>query len=282
MPSSSRSGGAVAVLLLVATTLAGCGVEAKPQEGITKPGDPAPAVRALRLYLDDDRCDLLSDRFAEAIDPDPDRGRALCKQGRLPVDALVEPGQYMVKDAELIDGNGVIRVLLKDGGIRDYTLIPGGPERFSVDDVKTTMAAEYGEPLRLQAREAPESEPVDARITVVSLRRIARNRLSPDEYVSSLDHYYLLHVRIASRSDKAQLLGSDGFQLALANGTPIATPREMYSPLGTPLSGVLEPHQENEGDLFFAVPSQAKPRMVQFVYGPQLTGTTLTWTAPKR
>ena len=173
MPLSLRAHGLMAAALATALlALGGCGLEAKPDEKVGKPGDPAPAERALRLYLDHDRCDLLSDTFAETIDPDPDQGRRLCENGQLPVDALVQPGQYVVKDAEVIDGQGIIRIELKDGGIRDYTLIPGGPEKFLVDSLKQTTTAEYGQPLRLQARQTPRAEPVDARITVISLKRI--------------------------------------------------------------------------------------------------------------
>ncbi len=267
-----------ASLVLLAASLGGCGVEAKPTAQVASPGDPAPAERALRLYLDDDRCDLLSNAFAESIDPDPARGRALCAKDRLPVDALVQRGQYTIKDAEIINGEGVIRVVLDDGGIRDYTLVPGGPEKFLVDRVKSTSTAMVGQPLRLQARDTPTSEPVDARITVLSLQRVPVSRLSQDEFTSSLDNYYLMRVRILSRSDKDQLLGSDGFQLATKEGYPIATPREMYTDLGTPLPGVLKPGEENVGDVFFASPRQAKPGMVQFVYGDQLTGVKLTWS----
>lgn len=283
MPASLRARALVGAVLLAASVVsAGCGLESKPTEQAGKPGDPAPAERALRLYLDDDRCDLMSDAYAESIDPDPDTARKLCANGRQPVDMLVKRGQYTIQDPELIDGNGVMRVVLKDGGYRDYTLVPGGPEQFQVDTVKSTTTAEYGQPLRLQAREDAQAEPVDARITVVSLERIPVKDLGPDEYTDGNDHYYLLHVRVRSRSSKRQLIGSDGWQLALKNGTPIATPRAMYTAdLGKPLSGVLDPGALNEGEIFFASPRQVKPGMVQFVYGNQLTGVTLTWTAPK-
>lgn len=273
-----------AALAVAALASSGCGVEAEPIDTVAKPGDPKPAEHALRLYLNKDRCDLLSDNMADAIDPDPAKGRLLCEQGQKPLDMLVDRGQYTIKDAEVIDGNGIIRVILKDGGIRDYVLVPGGPEKFLVDSVKSTTEAEYGEPLRLQAREDPSSEPVDARITVESLRRIPRSRLSADEFTSNLDHYYLLRVKIRSRSDKDQLLGSDGFQLATKDGYPVATSREMYTDLGRPLPGVLKPGAENVGDVFFAAPSQkqARPGMVQFVYGDQATGVTLKWTPPRR
>jgi hypothetical protein len=282
MPTTLRARVLVGGALVVASLMGACGVEAEPDEKVSKPADPAPAVRALRLYLNDDRCDLLSDAMAEAIDPDPDRGRRLCSDGRLPVDALVSRGQYAIDDAEVIDGEGIIRITLDDGGIRDYTLIPGGPEQYLIDRVKSTATAEYGESLRLQAREDSGSEPVDARITVVSLKRIPRKDLSVDEYTSPNDNYYLLRVRIRSRSDKPQLLGSGGFQLATKEGYPIATPREMYTALGTPLPGVLQPREENVGEVFFASPEQVRPRMVKFVYGDQYGGQTLSWTPRKR
>ncbi len=289
MPPSLRPRALAAGVLSVAVLLvSGCGVEAEPGETVAKPGSPKPAEHALRLYLDKDRCDLMSSRFAEAIDPEPGRARALCDQGRKPVDMLVRRGQYTIKDAELINGDGIIRVVLKDGGIRDYTLVPGGPDEFLVDQVSTTSSAEFGEPLRLQAREAPDAEAVDARITVDSLREIPASALSEDDYKTGLDQYYLLHVRIRSRSDKDQLLGSDGFQLATKGGYAIATPREMYSDIGTPLPGLLRAGKENEGDIFFAAPSQegidadVRPRIVQFVYGDPGTGTKLTWTKPRR
>lgn len=283
MPTPPRArlllGAALAALSLAA---AGCGVEAKPTEQVTAPGDPAPAKQALRLYLDNDRCDLMSDRYAESLDPDPATARKLCAKGHVPVDMLVEHGQYRIKDAELIDGNGIIRIELKDGGIRDYTLTPGGPAKFQVDSVTSTFKAEYGQPLRLQAREDIDAEPVDARIIVEAPRRVRAKDLSEDEYTTGLDHYYLLPVRITSRSDKAQLLGSDGFQLATKDGQPIATPRDLFSDLGRPLPGVLQPGDTNVGDIFFSSPAQVDPGMVQFIYGAQLTGDKLVWTAPKK
>ena len=97
-----------------------------------------------------------------------------------------------------------------------------------------------------------------------------------------MDNYYLLRVRMASRSDKPQLIGSDGFQLATKEGIPIATPRSMYTDLGTPLPGVLQPGKTNVGDVFFAVPRQVKPGMITFIYGDQDTGLKLTWTPRKR
>jgi hypothetical protein len=278
------------MLGLTSFAAAGCGLEAKPEEKITKPGDPAPAERALRLYLDDDRCDLMSDDFAERLDPDPDRARSLCESGVVPVDALVSAGQYTVKDAEVIDREGIVRIILKDGGIRDYTLIPGGPEGYLVDQVKSTMTAEYGESLRLQARESPKAEPVDAAITVLSLKRVPMSKLSADEFATSLDRYYLLRVRIRSLSDRTQLLGSSGFQLATKDGFPVAEAREMYTDLGEPLPGTLKPGAVNEGDLFFASPAapetqpdlDVKPAQVRFVYGDQYAGDTLVWTKPPR
>lgn len=278
------------MLGLTSLAAAGCGLEAKPEEKITKPGDPAPAERALRLYLDDDRCDLMSDDFAESLDPDPDRARSMCEAGTVPVDALVSRGQYTVKDAEVIDRKGLVRIILKDGGIRDYTLIPGGPEGYLVDQVKSTMTAEYGESLRLQARESPKAEPVDAAITVLSLKRVPMRKLSADEFASSLDRYYLLRVRIRSLSDRTQLLGSAGFQLATKDGFPVAEAREMYTDLGEPLPGTLKPGAVNEGDLFFASPAapetqpdlDVKPAQVRFVYGDQYAGDTLVWKKPRK
>jgi hypothetical protein len=281
MPTSPSARASLGALLAVATLLvSGCGLEAKPDAKVTKPGDPAPAERALRLYLDDDRCDVMSDDFAERLDPDPDRARRLCEDGVVPVDALVQRGQYTVKDAELIDGEGIIRIVLDDGGIRDYTLVPGGPEAFQVDQVKSTTVVEYGESLRLQARESIKAEPVDAKITVESLRRVPVKALSEDEFTTGLDHYYLLRVRIRSRSDRAQLLGSDGFQLATKEGFPIAEPREMYSDIGEPLEGILKPGAVNVGDVFFASPEQVRPEQVRFVYGNQYVGDTLVWNRP--
>ncbi len=244
----------------------------------------------MRLYLDDDRCDLMSDTFAESLDPDPDRARRLCEAGTVPVDMLVAPGQYTLEDAEVIDRKGIVRIVLKDGGIRDYTLIPGGPEGYLVDQLKTTTKAEYGESLRLQARESPKAEPVDAAITVLSLRRVPMSELSADEFASSLDRYYLLRVRIRSLSDRTQLLGSAGFQLATKEGFPIAESREMYTDLGEPLPGTLKPGAVNEGDVFFASPAapetqpnlDVKPGQVRFVYGDQYAGDTLVWTKPPR
>ncbi|MEH3054627.1 MAG: hypothetical protein PGN13_11585 [Patulibacter minatonensis] len=273
-------GAVVAAMVLVA----GCGVESEVKDAGGKPGDPAPAVHALRLYLDHDRCDLLSARMLLAIDPEPGKGRKLCDAGEIPVDALVRRGQYTIKDAELIDGDGVIRVELKDGGIRDYTLVPGGPEGFLVDQLKTTTVAEYGDALRFQGREAPGAEPVDARIRVISLRRVYQSELSSDEYVNSMDHYYLLKVSLTSRSRKKQLLGSDGFQLATKDGYVVSSPRDMYTDLGRPLPGVLKPGETNTGYLFFTVPEQraAIPKQVRFAYGEQYVGDTLVWNQPPK
>lgn len=288
LSSPSARATLAAVLAAGLLLLTGCGLEAKPDEVVTKPGDPAPAERALRLYLDDDRCDLMTDRFAESLDPDPDRARRMCEDGVLPVDALVRRGEYRVEDAEVIDGNGIIRITLKDGGIRDYTLVPGGPEAFQIDQVKSTTTAEFGQSLRLQARESPRAEPVDAKITVESLRRVPEQDLSPDEFTTGLDDYYLVRVRIRSRSDRAQVLGTDGFQLATKEGFPIAEPREMYSDLGEPLPAILKPGAVNVGEVFFASPAEAgrgnpiKPGQVRFVYGDQYAGDTLVWTPPRR
>lgn len=287
---SPRGATSLVALACVSVVAAGCGLESTPEEKITKPGDPAPAERALRLYLDDDRCDLMSDDFAETLDPDPDRARRMCEAGTLPVDALVRPGEYTVKDAEVIDRKGLVRIILKDGGIRDYTLAPGGREGYRVESLKTTTTAEYGDSLRLQARESPKAEPVDAAITVLSLKRVPMSKLSEDEFASSLDRYYLLRVRIRSLSDRAQLLGSAGFQLVTKDGIPVAEPREMYTDLGEPLPGILKPMGVNEGDVFFAAPAapetqpelNVKPAQVRFVYGDQYAGDTLIWSKPPR
>lgn len=283
MPSPRRARALLgAALVLSSLAGAGCGLEAKPVDRNTKPGDPVPAERALKLYLDEDRCDVISPHYLQSIDPDPKRALALCEKGQIPPDALVKPGEYTMKDAEVIDGNGIVRVVLEDGGIRDYTLTPGGPEQFQVDQLVATTKAEYGDPLRLQARESPTAEAVDAVITVKSLRRVLEKDLSQDEYASSMNHYYLLRVKIESRSEKEQLLGTDGFQLATKEGYPIATPQEMYTDLGRPLPGVLRPGDTNVGDVFFAVPEQVSPKMVKFVYGDQFVGDTLSWTPRKK
>jgi hypothetical protein len=90
----------------------------------------------------------------------------------------------------------------------------------------------------------------------------------------------VVHVRIRSRADRAQLLGTNGFQLATKEGYPIAEPREMYSDVGEPLAGIVKPGATNVGDVFFASPSQVRPGQVRFVYGNQYAGDTLVWTPP--
>lgn len=274
---------ACAVVLL--TLLAGCGAEAESPrlDGGTGKVDPAPAERVLKAYLDDDRCDLLSDRIAETIASTPQGGRALCAQGQLPVDALVEPDGYRVTSREVIDGEGIFTIELVDGGERDYVLTPGGKDGFLIDEVATRTEAEIGEPLALQARDTPTAEPVDARVTVVSLERVPASELSVDEYVSTFDKYYRARIRVRSRSGRPEEVGSVGFSLAQENGFKVAEPRVPFSDIGGLLPSVTPPGKTVSGYLFFAVPNdkRATPTQVILTRGTGNIGAKLVWKKPE-
>lgn len=269
--------------LLLLALVGGCGESA---EEVAPSGrvDPAAAEKVLRSYLDDDRCDLLSDRLAETIAPSADDGRRLCTEGQLPVDTLVSPGDYKVVDAEIIDGEGLFTIRLKDGGERDYTLIPGGPDGFQVDEVVNRTTVEIGKPLRLQARDTPVSAPVDARVTVLSLERVPASKLSPDEYVTSLDKYYKARIRVRSRSDSPIEVGSLGFTLEQENGVKVAETRVPYSNIGGLLPSIVPPNGTVSGYLFFAVPNVgvATPTQVVFALGTGNIGAKLVWTKPPK
>ncbi len=269
--------------LLLLALVAGCGGE---PEAVAPSGpvDPAPAERVLRSYLDDDRCDLLSDRLAKTISPSADDGRRLCGAGQLPVDALIRPGQYKVMTAEIIDGEGLFTIRLEDGGERDYTLTPGGEAGFQIDEVKSRTETELGEPLRLQAREAPGAPAVDARITVQTIERVPTSKLSEDEYVTSLDKYYKARVRVRSRSDDAISVGSLDFYLAQENGVKVADPRVPFSNIGGLLPTVVPPNQTVSGYLFFAVPNVkiATPTQVVYSLGTGNIGAKLVWKKPEK
>lgn len=262
---------------LVATTLAACGGEVVTT---TPPKvDPAPAERVLTAYLDDDRCDLLSDRKAGTIAPDPEAGRQLCERGQLPVDAMVKPGQYEVTDAEIIDGNGLFTVELNDGGTRDYVLIPGGDEGFQVDSVENNTEVDLGEPLRLQARPKPTEPPADARITVRRVDRLSVDELSDDEFVSSLNHYYRVRVRVQNLIDEPIVVGSTGFTLVQKDGVAVGETQAPFSDIGPLLPSTVAPGDAVSGYLFFVIPSAkiARPTQVRFSMGTGYTGAELIW-----
>lgn len=267
--------------LLMLALVASCG-EAVDKASPTGPVDPSQAEAVLRSYLDDDRCDLLSDRLAETISPSADDGRRLCAAGQLPVDALVRPGQYTIASKEIIDGEGLFTVKLDDGGERDYVLTPGGDAGFRVDEVTTRTTAEFGEPLRLQARATPTSDPVDARVTVEGIERVPRSKLSVDEYVTSLDKYYRVRIRVRSRSEEPIVVGSLSFYLAQENGVRVAEPRPAYSDIGEALPSTVPPNATVAGYLFFAVPNAkiATPSQVVFSLGTGETGAKLVWRKP--
>ena len=262
---------------LAASVLAGCGanvVETTPEKV-----DAAPAERVLRQYLDNDRCDLLSDNWALRIGTTADEGRELCANGQLPVDAAVRPGEYEVTDAEVIDGQGLVSIELKDGGTRDYVLIPGGDEGYEVDSVKKHTETDVGKPLRLQARLGADTPLVDVRITVRTLERVPEKDLSVDEYVTSLNQYYRVRVRIKNLRDEPTDVGSLGFSLAQENGFQVGEPQPAFSQIGSPLPTRVPPSGSVKGDLFFAIPSVdiAKPAQVWFQMGEGDSGAKLIW-----
>lgn len=265
------------VPLAAALLLAGCGAHVE-QQTVTKV-DPAPAERVLRDYLDNDRCDLLSDAWAERIGTTADDGRELCENGRLPVDAAVRPGQYTVTDAEIVDGEGLVTIELEDGGTRDYVLTPGGDEGFEVDRVRIHSETDVGKPLRLQSRLGADTPLVDVRITVKSLTRVPERDLSQDEYVTSLDRYYRVGVRIRNLRDEPTDVGSLGFSLAQENGFKVGEPQPSFSEIGTPLPTRVPPNGVVRGDLFFAIPNVdiAKPAQVWFRMGDGTSTAKLVW-----
>ncbi|MBJ7471273.1 MAG: hypothetical protein JHD16_08215, partial [Solirubrobacteraceae bacterium] len=261
---------------LCAAVLAGCG---KVEQVVPTKVDAAPAERALRQYLDNDRCDLLSDAWALRIGETPAAGRELCENGRLPVDAAVRPGEYEVTDAEVIDEQGLVSIELRDGGTRDYVLVPGGDEGFLVDSVQSNTEVDVGKPLRLQARLGADTPLIDARITVRRLERIPEKDLSVDEFVTSLDRYYRVRIRIQNLRDEPADVGTLGFTLAQENGFKVGEPKPAFSQIGTPLPSTVPPNGAVKGDLFFAIPSVeiARPAQVWFQMGEGDSGAKLVW-----
>lgn len=268
---------AFAGLALGASLLAGCGadvVQTTPEKV-----DPAPAEAALRDYLDNDRCDLLSDAALERIGTTADEGRELCANGQLPVDAAVRPGQYRVTDAEIIADEGLVTIALNDGGTRDYVLVPDGDGGFLVDKVRTHTETDVGKPLRLTSRLGADTPIVDARVTVRSLTRVPESQLSQDEYVTSLDRYYRVRVRIQNLRDEPTEVGSLGFTLAQENGFKVGDPQPSFSEIGAPLPTEVPPNGAVKGDLFFAIPNVeiAKPAQVWFRMGTGTSAVKLVW-----
>ncbi|MDQ8043474.1 MAG: hypothetical protein AAGC46_01470 [Solirubrobacteraceae bacterium] len=272
-----RSAATAALLLVLG--LSACGEKPLPGPPTSKV-DPSTAEHALRDYLDNDRCDLLSDTMASAISPNPSDGRLACENGALPVDAYVRPGQYTITRREIIDGNGIFSIALKDGGTRDYVLTPGGPDKFQIDQVTSHTTALIGEPLRLQARLTATSPLVDARVVVDSIARIPRSTLSDDEYTSSLDKYYKAHITITSRSKTAETIGSTAFTVAEAHGVKLADSQIPFSDIGPLLPPNVDPKGTISGYVFFDVPNvkAAKPGQIVLTYGSGDTGAKLVWT----
>ncbi len=274
---SPRLPSALLCAALLAAVLAGCG--AKVVETAPTKVDAAPAERVLRQYLDNDRCDLLSDTWAARIGTSAAEGRELCENGRLPVDAAVRPGEYEVTDAEIIDEQGLVSIKLRDGGTRDYVLIPGGDEGFQVDSVEKQTETDVGKPLRLQARLGADTPLVDVRMTVRKLERVREKDLSEDEFITSLNHYYRVRVRIQNLREEPAEVGSLGFSLAQENGFQVGEPQPAFSQIGSPLPTQVPPNGSVKGDLFFAIPSVsiARPAQVWFQMGQGDTGAKLIW-----
>ncbi len=262
---------------LGALLLAGCGAEVKTSAP-TKV-DATPAEQVLRQYLDNDRCDLLSDAWLKRIGETPDEGRELCENGRLPVDAAVRPGEYEVTSKEIIDGEGLVSIRLNDGGTRDYVLVPSGDDGFLVDSVIKHTETTVGKPLRLQARAGAETDLTDARITVRRLERVPEKDLSVDEYVTSLNRYYRVRVRVENLRDEPTEIGSLGFTLAQENGFKVGEPQPAFSQIGSPLPTQVPPNGVVKGDLFFAIPNAeiARPAQVWFEMGEGDSGAKLVW-----
>lgn len=262
---------------VAAAALAGCGAEVT--QTTPEKVDPAPAVAVLRDYLDNDRCDLLSDAWLGRIGTSADAGRELCENGQLPVDAAVRPGQYEVTAAEIVGDEGLVTIELKDGGTRDYVLVPGGDDGFLVDTVRTHTETDIGKPLRLTSRLGAETPLVDARITVRNLTRVPESKLSQDEYVTSLDRYYRVRVRVENLRDEPVEVGSLGFSLAQENGFKVGEPQPSFSQIGTPLPTRVPPNAAVKGDLFFAIPNAriAKPAQVWFRMGTGTSAVKLVW-----
>src|SRR5688572_19374915 len=87
-------------MIVAVLTLAGCGSDDK-SSGVDS--DQAPKVEeALQAWLDDNRCDLMSDRWAAEGYTDADEGRADCEEQNEAGDVGIEAGEYAVADVKTI------------------------------------------------------------------------------------------------------------------------------------------------------------------------------------
>jgi hypothetical protein len=196
---------------------------------------------------------------------------------------LVRRGQYTITDREIIDDEGLFTIKLDDGGTRDYVLKRGGDDGFQVDQVRVHTAAQFGQPLRLQARVIPQAPPVDARMTVESLERIPARKLSDDEYVSNFSQYWKAHVEVTSLAKTDEDLPVIAFLLQQKQGATVSQAQIPFSNIGGLLPSKIKPGETVSGYVFFVIPDdkRAKPAAVVYAYGTGDQGAKLVWTKGK-
>lgn len=153
------------VLLIVAAValVAGCGTDDDPQ---------AKVKAAVHAFVDDNRCDVMSDRNVAQGYASAREGRRACEAQIKAGDVGIEKGQYEITRVAVGDDRATATLALDDGGQRVYRLVKGGPVGWQVDGLTERFLTRVGKPLRYRDTTTIDSadNAIDARVTVRSVK----------------------------------------------------------------------------------------------------------------
>jgi hypothetical protein len=267
-----------ATALSTCVLLSACGGDTQP----SSPPDERPAVEAAaRAWIDGDRCDLLSDRYAKEGFETVAAGRGACEEEK---DPGIRRGQYDVVGVTSRGSVASATLRLKDGGERTYRLVKGGSMGWQIDGREERFRARIGQPLRvMQQFEIDGRESfVDARVTVGSVRVLRRLRDRYQDQAIRTPGQKFVRARVTVKSvatkrftflvNDFSVVDSRG-QTATEAGTATFTP--YLRGTGTPS---LAPGETIRGYVSFQLPIKSAVKEIRFGGGSTATEPRI-WAA---